>query len=945
VDESYKVAIDNEAEGSTETKDALKSHNDIIPIILFLPGNIHGKESNRPLLALLDSGSTHSWISHRALPTGIQGQTDISVQSQTLAGPMKSTQVVDMTKILLPEFFRTRVIDTHTTWVFFQEQCRYNLILGRDFILKLGMLLDFQDKTIHWDDVNIRMRQYPHAQLTTAVAEQLLLDVVDSFDDVADIDVYSVPSRSWSTDDNFATEQNPISTTNVANDDSENRGYKSKEILQSKYDKVCPVDVARSCKHLTLEQQNDLASLLSKYDRLFSGELGCYPYETIHLDLESNAIPHRSRPYLVPQAHLDVFKAELDQLVNLGVLEKTGRSEWMAGTFIIPKKDGRVRWVSDFRGLNKYLKRKVYPLPKIKDILQRRRGYSFLTKLDVSMQYYTFELDDESLDLCTIATTFGLYRYKRLPMGVSVAPDVAQEIMEKTLEDIWREIEIYIDDIAAFSNDWQSHLCLLEQILNKLQDAGFTINPLKCEWGVQETDFLGHWLTPTGVRPWKRKVDAILRMQEPTNIKELRSFLGLVNYYRDMWPKRTHVLAPLTDLTGKKAFVWNDTHKAAFKRMKAIIAADALLAFPDPNLPYDIEADASDYQLGAVVKQHSKPVAYYSRKLNAAQKNYTTIEKELLSIVETYKEFRSILLRARITVHTDHKNLSHHLASHATQRVMRWRLSLEEYGPTFRYKKGEQNIIADALSRVPAGSPSEHPEPQHKHANDLFFDDVELTHAETAHTHYNMYLHDPSMADCLLEHPVFDDKNRHPFHFKTISAYQQQDKVLWALPSLKPKEYEFCTLHGAQLVCTTHAKWQICVSDEMLPKLVTWYHTASAHVEGMTRLYETLSQHFFHPNLLREVRKQVSSCDICQRLKRASRQYRSLASRDVVVLPWHEVQTDCIGPWSIPLRGNRHVDIQALTTIDTATNLLEINRLTTKTLRECAQTFSNNWLS
>ena len=273
------------------------------------------------------------------------------------------------------------------------------------------------------------------------------------------------------------------------------------------------------------------------------------------------------------------------------------------------------------------------------------------------MQFYTFEMDEESKELLTIAISFGLYRYKKLPMGVSQSPDIAQELMEKTLKAI-EDIEVYIDDIGIFSKTWSDHVRVLDQVLSRLQEKGFSVNPLKCEFGVKKSEFLGHWLTPTGVKPLRKKVQGILHMKEPTNLGELRSFLGLVTYYRDMWPRRSHILAPLTDLLGTKEFKWTDVHRKAFKQMKALVARDTLLAHPDHNKKFVIETDASDYQLGGRIMQDGKDIAFYSRKLNSGQKNYTTIEKELLSIVEIMKEFCHMLLSAEIEVHTDHKNLT-----------------------------------------------------------------------------------------------------------------------------------------------------------------------------------------------------------------------------------------------------------------------------------------------
>ena len=182
----------------------------------------------------------------------------------------------------------------------------------------------------------------------------------------------------------------------------------------------------------------------------------------------------------MPTSHLTVFKAELQQLLKIGVIKKAMQSEWIVGTLIVPKRDGRFHWIMDFRGLNKSLCHKVYPLQKISEIFQQHSGYNFFTKLDISMQYYTFLLDEASCNLCTFATPFGLYHYCQLPMGISESPDIATENMHLAFDGI-DDIEFYMDDIGVFSGNWEDHLSLLSLVLTCLQNVGFTINLLKCE--------------------------------------------------------------------------------------------------------------------------------------------------------------------------------------------------------------------------------------------------------------------------------------------------------------------------------------------------------------------------------------------------------------------------------------------------------------------------------
>ena len=421
-----------------------------------------------PLKVLFDSGSDTTLLNRRALPKGANPRLVEPVAMTGVNSTKAHDQIVLLEGITFPEFSPTKKVSGPIeARVFDNPNSAYDVILGMDVLQVLGIDISCTTKTIVWDEERIPFHPkdyFSEEHLMEALSAEMQTDPLDSLDDEI-----------------IAKEA----------------GYNSKIILHSKYDKVDPREAASQQTHLTVSQRNDLANLFAQYEKLFSGKLGLYGGRKIHLEVKDGVTPIHSKPYPVPRHHERVFKDELKRLCDIGVLSKTGPSAWLTPTFIRPKKDGRVRWVSDFRALNKVLKRKVYTLPKITDILAKRPGYEFFSKIDISMQYYTFELDEASKDLCTICTPYGNYRYNRLPMGVSVSPDEAQSIMEDLLRDL-EEVDCYLDDIGVFNNSWESHLKSLEKVLTILQNGNFTVNPLKCEWGVKETDWLGYWLTPTG---------------------------------------------------------------------------------------------------------------------------------------------------------------------------------------------------------------------------------------------------------------------------------------------------------------------------------------------------------------------------------------------------------------------------------------------------------------
>jgi hypothetical protein len=247
-------------------------------------------------------------------------------------------------------------------------------------------------------------------------------------------------------------------------------------------------------------------------------------------------------------------------------------------------------------------------------------GFTHATSIDLNMGYYHIELTPNAQRLCTIILPWGKYEYQKLPMGLSNSPDIFQECMSDLMSGL-EFCRVYIDDLLAINKGpWSEHLTQLEQIFNRLQGAGFKVNIEKSFFGKTELEYLGYWVTTKGITPLPKKIDAIRRLAPPKTKKELRRFIGMVNFYRDMWIRRSEILAPLTALTSvKAAWRWTDVEQTAFDTILRIMAREVLLSYPDFSKPFEIHTDASKYQMGAVLHQDNKPIAFYSKKLNPTQ--------------------------------------------------------------------------------------------------------------------------------------------------------------------------------------------------------------------------------------------------------------------------------------------------------------------------------------
>ena len=653
----------------------------------------------------------------------------------------------------------------------------YDFIFGRDYMSRYGIDLMFSEGIIKWDGMQMAMK----GQLSGQHSE---------LDD----------SQTWI-------------------EEQWNETF-AQQILDSKYEKQDLFQVAQNQIHLPMKQRQALHTLLEKYNDLFQGQLGEWPKMEVTVELTKDAVPfHCGRPIRIPHIHSETLKKEAQRLVDIGVLEVvdgTNAGPWCAPSFIVPKKDGRVRFITDYRELNKSIRRKPWPMPHITDLIQDIGAYTYVTAIDLSMGYYHLRLSDELSDMSTFILPFGLFKYRRLPMGLSISPDLFQERMLKLFGDL-PFTKVFLDDLLIFSHGtFEDHLQKVEQALERLHAMNLAVNARKSFWAVKEVDYLGFRLTPAGVMPQAKKVKAIMQMATPRTKRQLRRFIGLVNYYRFMWRRRSHLIAPLSALIGKGVpFKWKDEHQKAFEEVKRIVSKEVLLAFPDYTQRFQIYTDASDLQLGAILKQGDKTLAFFSKKLTSPQRNYGVGEKEMLSVIEALKEFRTMIFGYPIDIYTDHQNWTYDKVIR-NSRVLRWRLLLEEFAPTFHYIKGKKNVVADALSRLPFSEVTE---------DDDNFSITSDAFDMTAWRNFQQPLtiteiEREQKKDLYVKQLLEQAPDRLGSLFEDIGKKSGPDRALTEKDS-------------------TDKQARIIVPKRLTRRLIQWYHTMLVH-PGVHRLYNTL---------------------------------------------------------------------------------------------------------
>lgn len=452
--------------------------------------------------------------------------------------------------------------------------------------------------------------------------------------------------------------------------------------------------------------------LKGEFPGVCSGTLGKFRAAKVSLQLKPGATPVHHRPRPVPWALREKVEAELERFESAGIIAPTLSSEWSSPIVPVVKDNGSVRVCGSFIALNGNLKDIYYPLPKIESIFAQLNGNAMFTKVDLKDAYLQFELDEQSKKLVTISTHKGLFTFNRLPYGIKNASFYCQKYIEQLFQGV-DNVFVFQDDILIGHKSDENHMVIIRKVFEILKSAGLTVNIDKCRFLQDRISYLGFDLTADGLTKNHAKVQPVLSAPEPKDVTQLRSFIGMAMYYAKFVPAMSQILSPLFLLLRKDAkFEWSKECRDSFNKVKAEIASEKVLMYFDPDLPVVLTCDASEAGIAAVLSHKLKDgsermVACVSRTYSKFEANYATVHKEALACYYGIFKFQEYLYGRKFTLQTDQKALVSIFGGKKdvnvmyANRIKRYVLFFSNFDFVIKHIKGENNYVADCLSRLP----------------------------------------------------------------------------------------------------------------------------------------------------------------------------------------------------------------------------------------------------
>ena len=556
------------------------------------------------------------------------------------------------------------------------------------------------------------------------------------------------------------------------------------------------------------EQKGKLTQLLRDHKDVFSQNETDIGRITVakHRITTVTHPPIQLRAYRRPQSEYDEISRQIKELKEKNLI-RDSESPWAFPITLVSKKDGGKRLCIDYRRLNSITIDDKMPLPRITEVIDRLSGCKFFTTLDVAWGYWHIEMDPESIDKTAFITHEGHYEWLVLPFGLKNAPATFQRILQKVLGKLLYKGAInYLDDIIIYSKTFEEHLQLLQQVFALLKQHNIKLKLSKCHFAQTEVQYLGYIIGTDGIKPSPEKITAVQKFPTPLNIRDVRRFLGLANYYRRFINQFSIITKPLTNLLKKETkFYWNNEHEIAFQTIKNILIKEPVLGIYDNEKECTLYTDASKIGIGATLTQKDDkgtehPIAYFSKSLNEHQGNYTAFELECLAVVEAVEHFE-VYLSKPFKVITDHSALRWLLTYKKPKgRLFRWSVKLSTLTYELIHRAGKNQQHVDALSRAPVTL--------HLEAEEL------KTHQQKSDMSYVKY----------------------PVDHNNITMVRVAGQLKAVVP------------------------------ESLRHKLFSYFHDEHSH-PGRNKTAKLISRFYWWPSMIEDIKAYVTSCKTCQMVK------------------------------------------------------------------------------
>ena len=696
-------------------------------------------------------------------------------------------------------------------------------------------------------------------------------------------------------------------------------------ILEGNFRPILGLRAVEYMKLFTINVENiahvkEDKDVINDFKDVFQGEIGTLPGD-LHIEVDQTVptvkLPCRKWPLQVREQ----VKEELGRLENLEVIGKVDTpTDWISSLVVTVKPTGKVRLCIDPKPLNKAIKRNHYPMKTLDDVLEELQGAEYFTKLDARNGFWHVLLDEESSFLTTFETPFGKYRWKRMPFGISNAPEEFQRRVDEALRDLPGVFAVH-DDVIVWGKGKsteeasENHDQNLKNLLTRCREKGMKLNKEKLELKKTEISYLGHKISKEGVKADPKKVDAVRKLETPTDKQGVQRILGVVGYLMKFAPHLSEISAPLRELIKKNVhFRWDEhVHGVALEKIKKTLSEPPVLKFFDPKSENVVlQCDASEFGLGACLMQDNQPVQYASRALTQTERNYAQIEKEMLAIVFGLERFERFVYGQHCLVESDHKPLE---AIHkksllsAPKRIQRMLLRTQKFEYTVQYKKGTEMYIADTLSRgvnpsKAQGSPKK---------EDIFQSECERE-VESVNMACMVSVSDERMDE--IREKTKDDKD-----LMYIMGYIQNG---WPLTRKSlPVDIQMYFTFREELSVQNGIIFKgerVVIPKSMRSKIIGLIHVSHTGVQGCLR---RAREAVYWPLMATDFEEAVGSCETCQKYQR-NQQKEPLISTEVPELPYQFISTDLF-----EFEGKHY-----LVTVDHYSDFFEVDFLHDQTTKE-----------